>query len=131
MNAALKEQLDKLWHTTSIYLTDPVEKYTEQLLSKFPDNIQVKHCKNESNLLLKLMFTLQTCFFVNSGTEAVDLAVLAARLHSGNLDIITLRNSYHGLGQGIQGATNHSQFKQPIIPTAGFVRVSCLTVHVH
>ena len=35
-------------------------------------------------------------YFVISGTEANDLAMLMARLYSGNLGMIALRNAYHG-----------------------------------
>ena len=39
---------------------------------------------------------LKVCYFVNSGSEANDLAMLMARAYTGNYDIIALRNAYHG-----------------------------------
>ncbi len=39
---------------------------------------------------------LKVCYFVNSGSEANDLALLMARAYTGNYDVIALRNAYHG-----------------------------------
>ncbi|XP_035723158.1 5-phosphohydroxy-L-lysine phospho-lyase-like isoform X1 [Vespa mandarinia] len=39
---------------------------------------------------------LSVCFFVNSGSEANDLALRLAQTHTGNKDIITLDHAYHG-----------------------------------
>ncbi|TOF71581.1 hypothetical protein CGJ15_27925, partial [Vibrio parahaemolyticus] len=36
------------------------------------------------------------CFFVNSGSEANDLALRMARTHTGKKDVITLDHAYHG-----------------------------------
>ena len=42
--------------------------------------------------------TSQVAYFVNSGTEATEMALLMARLYTGSFDMLTLRNSYHGSG---------------------------------
>uniref|UniRef100_A0A2H8U1F8 Alanine--glyoxylate aminotransferase 2-like n=2 Tax=Melanaphis sacchari TaxID=742174 RepID=A0A2H8U1F8_9HEMI len=47
-------------------------------------------------LVSKMPEQLSVCFFVNSGSEANDLALRLARQHSGNTDIITLDHAYHG-----------------------------------
>ncbi|KAK4883323.1 hypothetical protein RN001_006642 [Aquatica leii] len=39
---------------------------------------------------------LSVCFFVNSGSEANDLALRLAQIHTGNKDVITLDHAYHG-----------------------------------
>ena len=39
---------------------------------------------------------LKVCYFVNSGSEANDLALLMARAYTGSYDVIALRNAYHG-----------------------------------
>lgn len=46
------------------------------------------------------------CFFVNSGSEANDLAIALARVHTGRFDILSMRNGYHGMTQTVMGATN-------------------------
>ncbi|XP_019868208.1 alanine--glyoxylate aminotransferase 2-like [Aethina tumida] len=39
---------------------------------------------------------LSVCFFVNSGSEANDLAIRLAQIHTGNRQIIALEHAYHG-----------------------------------
>lgn len=53
-------------------------------------------------------------YFVNSGTEANELAMLMARLYSGNLGMIALRNAYHGGSAGTMGLTALNTWKYSI-----------------
>ena len=39
---------------------------------------------------------LDVTYFMNTGSEANDLAITMARLYTGNTDVIALRNAYHG-----------------------------------
>jgi len=48
---------------------------------------------------------------VNSGSEANDLAMLMARMYTGNYDIIALRNAYHGGVASTMALTSHSTWK--------------------
>ncbi|XP_055328838.1 alanine--glyoxylate aminotransferase 2, mitochondrial-like [Paramacrobiotus metropolitanus] len=84
--AAAEGQLKKLWHTTSIYMYPGLQEYVEKLTSKMPGN-------------------LKNVYLVNSGSEANDLAMLLARLHSGCYDIIGLRSAYHGTSPNLLGLT--------------------------
>ncbi|XP_067000789.2 alanine--glyoxylate aminotransferase 2, mitochondrial [Anabrus simplex] len=95
VNEALKEQVDTLWHTTNIYLHPKVHEYAEKLTSKLPGDLKV-------------------VYFVNSGSEANDLAMLLARLHTKHFDIISLRNGYHGMSPYTMGLTALSAWKYPI-----------------
>ena len=54
---------------------------------------------------------LNVCYFVNSGSEANDLALLIARVYTGNYDVIALRNSYHGGNASGMGLTAHRTWK--------------------
>jgi alanine-glyoxylate transaminase/(R)-3-amino-2-methylpropionate-pyruvate transaminase len=54
---------------------------------------------------------LKVCYFVNSGSEANDVAMLMARAYTGNYDIIALRNAYHGGNMSAMGLTAHSTWK--------------------
>ena len=54
---------------------------------------------------------LKVCYFVNSGSEANDLALLMARAYTGNYDVIALRNSYHGGNAAGMGLTAHRTWK--------------------
>ncbi|CAJ0963868.1 unnamed protein product, partial [Mesorhabditis belari] len=103
VNAALKKQADQLWHTTSIYHTVPVYEYAKHLTSTLPEHLKV-------------------CFFVNSGSEANDLALALARVHTGRFDVLTMRNAYHGMTQTIFGATNLGTWKQPMPSGFGILK---------
>jgi alanine-glyoxylate transaminase/(R)-3-amino-2-methylpropionate-pyruvate transaminase len=87
-----REQLETLQHTTTIYLHPNIAEFAKMLAEKMPGNLKV-------------------CYFVNSGSEANDLALLMARLYTGNYDIIALRNGYHGGIASTMGLTAHSTWK--------------------
>jgi alanine-glyoxylate transaminase/(R)-3-amino-2-methylpropionate-pyruvate transaminase len=106
VNEALRRQSECLWHTTSIYLTEPMFDYAEKLTSKFPEPLKV-------------------CFFLNSGSEANDLALMLARLHTGRFDVLSLRGAFHGLTQAVVGASNVASWKPPIPAGFGILKVKC------
>ncbi|KAJ7424067.1 Alanine--glyoxylate aminotransferase 2, mitochondrial [Pitangus sulphuratus] len=72
---ATQKQLARLWHTTNIYMHPSIHEYAEKLTSLFPDPLKV-------------------VYLTNSGSEANDLAMFMARLHTRNFDIISLRQCY-------------------------------------
>jgi alanine-glyoxylate transaminase/(R)-3-amino-2-methylpropionate-pyruvate transaminase len=88
----VKEQTERLQHITSIYLNPNIVKYAEMLAGKFPGDLSV-------------------CYFVNSGSEANDMALLMARLYTGNYDVVAFRNAYHGGGASTMQLTAHSTWK--------------------
>jgi alanine-glyoxylate transaminase/(R)-3-amino-2-methylpropionate-pyruvate transaminase len=90
--AAAIKQNEIYQHSTTIYLHPNVAQYAEKLASKMPGD-------------------LKACYFVNSGSEANDLALLMARAYTQNYDVISLRNAYHGGSTGTMGATAHSNWK--------------------
>jgi alanine-glyoxylate transaminase/(R)-3-amino-2-methylpropionate-pyruvate transaminase len=51
---------------------------------------------------------------MNSGAEAIDFALLLARSHTGNNDVISLANSYHGATFGAQSLTGISNFRHNV-----------------
>lgn len=57
---------------------------------------------------------MQVVYFVNSGTEANDLAMLMARLYTGSLGMISLRNAYHGGSSSTIALTALNTWKYPI-----------------
>jgi putrescine aminotransferase len=59
---------------------------------------------------------LKYSFFCNSGTEAVEGAIKLARLYSGKTEIISTRNSYHGVSMGALSATGREVFRKPFEP---------------
>lgn len=92
VNKAAIDQINRISHTTTIYLNNQIAEYAEKLASKMPGN-------------------LKCVYFVNSGSEANDLAMLMARLYTGNYDLIALRNCYHGGVASVMGLTSHSTWK--------------------
>ncbi len=52
--------------------------------------------------------------FMNSGAEAIDMALLLARSHTGNTDIVSLANAYHGATFGAQSVTGISGFRHNV-----------------
>jgi alanine-glyoxylate transaminase/(R)-3-amino-2-methylpropionate-pyruvate transaminase len=52
--------------------------------------------------------------FTNSGTEAIDLALVMAQQSTGNIDMLALRNAYHGATIGAQSLTGISGFRHNI-----------------
>ena len=90
--AAVNAQNDTLQHTTTIYLHPNIALYAQALAAKMPGELKV-------------------CYFVNSGSEANDLAALMARACTGNYDIIALRNGYHGGVASTMALTSHHTWK--------------------
>ena len=92
VNAALKAQVDTLWHTTRIYMHPKIHEYAEKLTATLPD-------------------PLKCVYFVNSGSEANDMAMMMAREYTGNFDMLSFRNSYHGASPYTNGLTAHGNWK--------------------
>jgi alanine-glyoxylate transaminase/(R)-3-amino-2-methylpropionate-pyruvate transaminase len=90
--AAADLQNHTLQHTTTIYLHPNIAEYARDLAAKMPGDLKI-------------------CYFVNSGSEANDLAVLMARVFTGNFDLIALRNAYHGGNAIGQALNSHHTWK--------------------
>ena len=73
---AVQEQI-ALLNTNTRYLHDNVNRYAERLTRLLPEPLRV-------------------CYFVNSGSEANELALRLARAHTGREDVIVLEHAYHG-----------------------------------
>src|SRR3984893_6637811 len=73
---AVQKQI-ALLNTNTRYVHDLVNQYAQRLTQHLPEPLRV-------------------CFFVNSGSEANELALRLARAHTGREDIIVLEHAYHG-----------------------------------
>jgi alanine-glyoxylate transaminase/(R)-3-amino-2-methylpropionate-pyruvate transaminase len=104
VTAKAVEQMQTLQHATTIYLHPTIAEYAEMLTAKFPGD-------------------LNSVYFVNSGSEANDLALMMARLHTGNMDVIALRNGYHGGVNSSMGLTGHGTWKFPVPQNLGIHHV--------
>ena len=88
VNAAVHEQIDRLEHVSSVFATAPQVALAADLANLTPGK------------------QLTKSFFTSSGTEANEVAILAARCHTRSTEIIALRHSYHGrssLGMALSG----------------------------
>ncbi len=86
---ALTEQANKIAHTSTLYLIRPMVELAERLTGLAPIDPPTK------------------AFFVGSGTEAVEAALLFATSWRRSNEIIALRNSYHGRSFGAVGITGN------------------------
>lgn len=87
VNARVREQVERLQHVSTVFVTEPLVALAKKVASVTPGRV------NKS-------------FFTNSGTEANETAILAARCYTGASEIIALRHSYHGrsaLGMALTG----------------------------
>jgi len=98
--AKVREQVGRLQHVTTIYLHPTVGQFGKKL---------AEHMPAESGL--------GVTYFTNSGSEANELAVLMAREHTGNQEVISLRNAYHGGTSATMGLTAHATWKFKSNPT--------------
>ena len=89
------EQSKTLQHATTIYLHPNISRYAEMLAAKMPGDLSVS-------------------YFVNSGSEANDLAILMARAYTGHYDVLALRNGYHGGNATGMALTSHSTWKYAV-----------------
>jgi alanine-glyoxylate transaminase/(R)-3-amino-2-methylpropionate-pyruvate transaminase len=62
---------------------------------------------------------LTSTYFTNSGSEANEAAVLMSREYTGHVDVISLRNAYHGGTQGAMSLVAVGTWKFPTNPTLG------------
>ena len=74
-------------------------------------------------------FELQVVYFVNSGSEANELAMLMARLYTGNLGMISLRNAYHGGSSSTMGLTALNTWKYPLPEVCFFMLHQNISIH--
>ncbi|OWM67073.1 alanine--glyoxylate aminotransferase 2 homolog 2, mitochondrial-like isoform X1 [Punica granatum] len=94
--SAVVKQMNRIQHSTVLYLNHAIADFAEALASKMPGDLKV-------------------VFFTNSGTEANELALMMARLYTGCQDIISIRNGYHGNAAGTMGATAQSIWKFNVV----------------
>jgi 4-aminobutyrate aminotransferase len=94
------EQLCTLGHTSTLYITEQQIEVAQKLEAISPG-------------------TLQSSFFTNSGTEAVETAIMLARIHTGRHDIICLRHGYSGRSALSSELTAHASWRQLPSTTTG------------
>lgn len=104
---ALKEQIDKVLHISNLYYNEPM---------------------SEAGAKLVLASGLSKAFFTNSGTEAIEGALKAAKKyaytrdgHAGH-EIIAMNHSFHGRSMGALAVTGNPHYREPFEPLMGGVK---------
>jgi 4-aminobutyrate aminotransferase-like enzyme len=98
---AVREQAGRLGHTSTLYVTEPQVEAAKRLAAIAPG-------------------ALQKTFFTNSGTEAIETAIMTARLFTGRTEIVALRLGYHGRSMMATTLTAHAPWRPLATPVAGF-----------
>jgi acetylornithine/N-succinyldiaminopimelate aminotransferase len=99
---AAREQLERLWHVSNLYSTEPMEQLAERLSDRFGG---------------------AHAFFCNSGTEAVEAAIKWARKSTGKTGLVALEGSFHGRTMGALSITGQPPKRapfEPLVPGARF-----------
>ena len=91
--AAIEKQARTLQHVSTLFPTVPIVELAETLAGLFPGEQPAK------------------CFFVNSGTEAIETAILTARVHTQRTEVIALRHGYHGRSMLSMSLTAHAPWR--------------------
>jgi len=104
--AAAHEQLDRLWHVSNLYWSEPMSRLADLLSRRFGG--------------------AQT-FFCNSGAEAVEAAIKHARKATGRPGIVALEGSFHGRTLGALSATGQPAKRvafEPLLPGVAFAELN-------
>lgn len=105
---AIKTQLDKHMHV--------------MVYGEYVQEAQVKAAKLLTDLLPA---QLDTCYFVNSGTEAIEAALKLAKRVTGRTKLVAMRGAYHGNTHGSMSVSSNEIKKaayRPLLPDVHFIR---------
>ncbi len=113
LNNALKGQIDKLMHSSNLYYNTTCGKAAGAL---------------------KRISGMDRVFFTNSGTEAIEGALKAARKYAwkkktGRYEYIAMKDSFHGRSMGALSVTEHEAYRtpfEPLIPGVSFAEFNNL-----
>jgi predicted acetylornithine/succinylornithine family transaminase len=104
--AAAHEQLNRLWHVSNLYWTEPMTRLAALLSDRFGG---------------------AHSFFCNSGAEAVEAAIKFARKATGKSGIVALENSFHGRTLGALSVTGQPAKRaafEPLVPGVTFAKLN-------
>jgi len=103
VNARIHRQVDTLQHVSTVFVTEPQVALAKKIASLTPGG------------------RLTKSFFTNSGTEANETAIMAARCYTGSSEIIALRHSYHGRSAVTMALTGQAAWRMPGAVQPGIV----------
>ena len=97
---AMTDQMGRLGHVSTLYANAPQVEAAQKIANIAPGD-------------------LKRTFFTNSGTEAIETALMMAALATGRTEIIGLRVAYHGRSYMATSVTAHSGWRPLATPVAG------------
>jgi 4-aminobutyrate aminotransferase-like enzyme len=103
VNRKVHRQMDRLQHVSTVFVNAPQAELAKKLAQITPGG------------------KLTKSFFTNSGTEANEAAILAARCYTGSTEIVALRYAYHGRSSLAMGLTAQSNWRLGPVTQAGIV----------
>src|SRR6202521_6058670 len=103
VNRKVTEQMDKLQHVSTVFANEPQAALAERIAGLTPGR------------------KLTKSFFINSGSEANETAILAARCYTGAHEVVALRHSYHGRSALAMAASGQGAWRLGGAPEPGFV----------
>lgn len=103
VTARVREQIDKLIHVSPVFATEPQAALAKTIAGISPQSALTKS------------------FFTSSGTEANEVAILAARCYTGSMEIVALRHSYHGRSALAATMTGQAAWRYGLMPQPGIV----------
>jgi 4-aminobutyrate aminotransferase-like enzyme len=98
----IKQQVDRVQHTSTLFPTEALVSLAEKVAAIAPGK-------------------LQKSFFTNSGTEANEVAVLTARMYTGNYEMLALRHGYSGHSQLAKSMTGLSTWRKAGVVPFGVI----------
>ncbi|TAM83993.1 MAG: aspartate aminotransferase family protein [Acidobacteria bacterium] len=98
----IKAQIDRLQHASTLFPSEPIVALAEKMAQIAPGK-------------------LQKSYFTNSGSEANEVAVLTARMHTGNYDVLALRHGYSGHTQLTKSLTGIATWRKAGIVPFGII----------
>lgn len=99
-----------------------VEQYTHLMVyGEYVQSPQVKYAEQLTKFLPK---SLDSLYFVNSGSEAIEGALKLAKRYTARTEIIAFKNAYHGSTHGAMSLMSDEKFKRafrPLLPNISFL----------
>ena len=103
VTAKIKQQIDRVQHTSTLFPTEAMVALAEKVAQIAPGK-------------------LKKSYFSNSGTEANEVAIITARMYTGNYEILALRHGYSGHSHLAKSLTGLSTYRRAGVIPYGVVQ---------
>jgi acetylornithine/succinyldiaminopimelate/putrescine aminotransferase len=107
----------------TLAIEEQIHKYLH--LNVYGEFIQSPQVRLAQKLVSLLPGSLDSVYFVNSGSEAIEGAMKLAKRYTGRFEVIAFNNAYHGSTQGAMSILGNENLKnafRPLIPDVHFLK---------